>query len=61
MNYVNVTRAGRSWTATEDKALGRSYPNKSYSTIADLVIFNGKRTIKAIRRRMERTNFSLIG
>ena len=57
MTYVNTTRAGRTWTKTEDKVLRRAYPTRTYSSIANLVIFKGKRSMKAIRRRMERSVF----
>ncbi len=57
MSYVNTKRAGRTWTMTEDKALRRAYPTKTYSSIAMLAIFKGKRSMKAIRRRMERSVF----
>lgn len=57
MFYVNTLRAGRKWTSTEDKALRRAYPKKTYGKIASLSIFKGKRSMKAIRRRMERSVF----
>jgi hypothetical protein len=55
--YKNTKRAGTKWTKTEDKALRRAYPNKTYDTIAKLAMFKGKRSTKALRRRMERSVF----
>jgi hypothetical protein len=57
MSYAKTARAGRPWTKTEDNVLRRAYPNKTYSEIAALRAFNGKRSVKAIRRRMERSVF----
>ena len=57
MSYVNTIRAGRKWTATEDSRLRNSYPIRTYAVIADSKFFKGKRSLKAIRRRMERSVF----
>ncbi|MHA2064816.1 MAG: hypothetical protein ACXABY_10620 [Candidatus Thorarchaeota archaeon] len=57
MTYVNTIRAGRKWTATEDARLHSSYPIRTYATIANSKFFKGKRSLKAIRRRMERSAF----
>jgi hypothetical protein len=55
MTYFPADRAGRAWTKTEDTRLRNAYPNKTYAQIASSKFFNGKRTIKAIRRRYERS------
>ena len=57
MTYVSTKRAGRLWTATEDSRLRAAYPVRTYAEIASSKFFSGKRTIKAIRRRMERSVF----
>ena len=57
MLYAKTARAGTKWTMTEDKALLRAYPIKTYGTIATLAMFKGKRSVKALRRRMERSVF----
>ena len=51
-----TTRSGKRWTNTEDNRLIASYNSgKSYSQIASLKIFNGNRSVKALRRRIERS------
>jgi hypothetical protein len=58
MTYVSTKRAGKSWTLGEDSRLisGRA-SGKTYGEIASLKTFKGKRTIKALRRRIERSMF----
>lgn len=55
--YANAKRAGRLWTKTEDTRLRTAYPLRTYEEIANSKFFKGKRTMKAIRRRMERSVF----
>jgi len=57
MNTSNTSRSGKFWTATEDSRLISAYPVRTYSEIASSKFFSGKRTTKAIRRRMERSVF----
>ena len=58
MTYVSTERAGRPWTAAEHNRLISSYNSgKTYSEIASLKTFDGRRTVKALRRRMERVVF----
>lgn len=57
-SYVNTERAGLRWTKREDSRLVSAYESgKTYNEIANLKTFNGKRTVKAIRRRFERSIF----
>ena len=54
----SFTRAGTRWTKREDNRLISSYSSgKTYNQIAGLKTFSGKRSLKAIRRRMERSSF----
>jgi hypothetical protein len=55
--YANTERAGRPWTQTEDNRLRTAYPLRTYAEIAKSKFFNGKRSMKAIRRRYERSIF----
>lgn len=58
MTYVNTERAGMRWTKKENDRLVSSYNSgKTYPEIANLRMFNNKRTVKAIRRRFERSIF----
>lgn len=58
MMYVNTKRAGARWTSKEHNRLISSYNSgKTYARISSLKTFKGKRTMKAIRRRMERSVF----
>ena len=58
MGYVNTARAGMRWTKREDSRLVSAYESgKTYSAIASLKTFSGKRSMKAIRRRFERSIF----
>jgi len=51
----NASRAGAPWTNREHARLVSSYDSgKTYGEIANLKMFAGKRTKKAIRRRFER-------
>ncbi len=56
---INIaTRSGKRWTNTEDSRLISAYNSgKSYSQIANLKTFSGIRSVKALRRRMERSCF----
>ena len=58
MTYVNTMRAGMAWTKREQNRLISAYNSgKTYSEMAELKMFKDKRTMKAIRRRMERSVF----
>lgn len=56
--YVNTKRAGKPWTKKENDRLVSAYASgKTYPEIGKLKMFKGKRTVKAIRRRFERSIF----
>lgn len=51
----NATRSGTMWTIGETNTLIRNRTRgRTYSNIASMKRFSGKRTVKALRRRFER-------
>ncbi|MCI0561214.1 MAG: hypothetical protein MN733_22235 [Nitrososphaera sp.] len=53
----NATRSGTAWTQGETNKLIRNRSRgKTYSQIASMTSFSGKRTLKALRRRFERVS-----
>jgi hypothetical protein len=60
MSTNNFSRSGTAWTKREHNALVRAYnTGKTYSDIASLKMFANKRSMKSIRRRMERVEFGI--
>lgn len=50
-----TSRSGMRWTSRESSRLTSAYnAGKTYSEIANLKTFNGRRTVKAIRRYAEK-------
>lgn len=60
MSTSNASRSGASWTNGETNILVRNHTKgRPYASIGSMKTFSGKRTIKALRRRFERTQLGL--
>lgn len=52
---MSTSRSGMPWTTRETTVLVNNHnKGRSYSSIAAMKIFNGRRSVKALRRRFER-------